>query len=127
MFLDRMSLKNFRCFENPEIDFKERVSVIAGDNGSGKTAILEAAAIAAGTLFQPMDEINGKSISKRDASIRPFSVGSLPGGESQYPVEIIGHGYPNGDPIEWKRSLNSPDGKTTIVDARPMIELGKNN
>ena len=47
MFLESLTLKNFRCFENAELKFTERMSVIAGDNGSWKIAVLEAAAIAA--------------------------------------------------------------------------------
>ena len=125
MFLERLMLKNFRCFENAEFSFLERMTVVAGDNGSGKTAVLEAAVIAAGTLFQPMDELSGKPINKRDAMLKPFSTGSLQGGESQYPVEIAACGSPMGDYIEWKRSLNGPERNTTIVDARPMTELGK--
>ena len=82
MFLERLTLKNFRCFENVELKFTERMSVIAGDNGSGKTAVLEAAAIAAGTLFQPIDELNGKSINKRDATLMPFPTGIFTGRRS---------------------------------------------
>ena len=47
MFLESLTLKNFRCFDNTELKFTERMSVIAGDNGSWKTAVLEAAAIEA--------------------------------------------------------------------------------
>ena len=125
MFIECIKVKNFRCFENVEFDFTERMTVIAGDNGSGKTAVLEAAAIAAGTMFQPMDELSGKSINKRDAALKPFPTGSLAGGESQFPVEIEAKGTPESDSIEWKRSLNGPEGKTTIMDARPMTDLGK--
>lgn len=125
MFLECLTLKNFRCFANAKFDFTERLSVIAGDNGSGKTAVLEAAAIAAGTLFQPMGELSGKSINKRDATLMPFSTGSLLGGEAQFPVEIAAYGSPQSDTIEWKRSLNGPEGKTTIIEARQMTDLGK--
>lgn len=125
MFLESLTLKNFRCFDNTELKFTERMSVIAGDNGSGKTAVLEAAAIAAGTMFQPIDELSGKSINKRDATLMPFPTGSLPGGEAQFPVEIAACGCPQNDSIEWKRSLNGPEGKTTIIEARQMTDLGK--
>lgn len=125
MFLERLTLKNYRCFENTEIRFSERMSVIVGDNGSGKTAILEAAAIAAGTLVQPIDEVRSRNIDKRDATIKSFEIGSVPGGEAQFPVEVSASGRPDYERIEWSRSLNSSEGKTTIIDARAMIALGK--
>ena len=125
MFLECLTLKNFRCFESVKFDFTERMSVIAGDNGSGKTSVLEAAAIAAGTLFQPIGELSGKPINKRDATMMPFPTGSLAGGEAQFPVEVTAYGCPQNDAIKWKRSLNSPDGKTTIIEARQMTDLGK--
>ncbi len=40
-FLDKLSLDNFRNFKNFSIDFKNDCNVIFGENGSGKTNILE--------------------------------------------------------------------------------------
>ena len=37
-----ISVENFRCYRSLKIDKCERLNVIVGDNGSGKTALLEA-------------------------------------------------------------------------------------
>lgn len=37
-----IQIKNFRCFKDMEINRCKRINVIVGDNGSGKTALLEA-------------------------------------------------------------------------------------
>lgn len=37
-----IKIKNFRCFKDLEIEDCRRINVIVGDNGSGKTALLEA-------------------------------------------------------------------------------------
>jgi energy-coupling factor transporter ATP-binding protein EcfA2 len=42
--LDRLRLKNVRCFRDAEIPFDKRVTVIVGGNASGKTTIMEALA-----------------------------------------------------------------------------------
>jgi len=42
MTLRSLALRNFRCFDRLDIDFHERVTLISGQNGSGKTSILEA-------------------------------------------------------------------------------------
>ncbi len=42
--IDRLTLKNFRCFEERTIDFHPRFNVLIGDNGTGKTAVCDALA-----------------------------------------------------------------------------------
>jgi AAA domain, putative AbiEii toxin, Type IV TA system/AAA domain len=41
---DRLRLRNVRCFEDAEVALDSRVTVIIGENGSGKTTIAEAVA-----------------------------------------------------------------------------------
>lgn len=55
MFLQSIILHNFRCFSDLKVEFKHRLTVIVGNNGAGKSTILEAATIAAGTLTSAMD------------------------------------------------------------------------
>jgi predicted ATP-binding protein involved in virulence len=43
--LKKVVLDNFRCFEYLEIDFGERLTVIVGGNGAGKTAVLDSIAL----------------------------------------------------------------------------------
>ena len=43
-----LSIKNFRCFSDFTIEPLERVNLIAGENNSGKTALLEAVFLVAG-------------------------------------------------------------------------------
>lgn len=42
MFIQNLRLQQFRCFKNKTFNFKKSFIVIEGDNGSGKTTILEA-------------------------------------------------------------------------------------
>lgn len=46
MFLQKLSLKNFRCYENLDIDFKERTTLLVAVNGQGKTTVLDSIRIA---------------------------------------------------------------------------------
>ncbi len=41
MKLQSVNIKNFRCFEDITIDFHERLTVLVGGNGCGKTAVLD--------------------------------------------------------------------------------------
>lgn len=42
MYLTRLSLTNFRIFSRLDIDIPRRVTLLVGDNGQGKTTVLEA-------------------------------------------------------------------------------------
>ncbi len=42
MYLTRLSLTNFRIFSRLDIDVPRRVTLLVGDNGQGKTTVLEA-------------------------------------------------------------------------------------
>lgn len=42
MYISELQLKNFRCFQNTSIQFREGLNVIIGENNAGKTTILKA-------------------------------------------------------------------------------------
>ena len=44
MRLSKITLSNFRCFERLELDLHPRLTVLVGENGAGKTAVLDAIA-----------------------------------------------------------------------------------
>ena len=46
--VNSFSIKNFRSFNEVKVEGCKRINLIVGDNGSGKTALLEALFLAAG-------------------------------------------------------------------------------
>ena len=75
MFLKSMTLHNFRCFSDLKVNFNNRLTVLVGNNGAGKSTVLEAAAIAAGTLTFAMDGLTNYGIKKSDAHYKCFDFG----------------------------------------------------
>ena len=62
--VEKVSLRNFRCYDEFELDCNRATSLIVGENGSGKTSILEAIYLALrGKSFKGVD----REIMKRDA------------------------------------------------------------
>ncbi len=51
MRIDVLRLENFRCFEKYELRLAKKFNLLIGDNGSGKTALLDALAVAAGSFL----------------------------------------------------------------------------
>ncbi|MFJ2530784.1 AAA family ATPase [Pseudomonas helmanticensis] len=51
MRLDRLHIKNFRCYEDATFDFQPGFNLVVGVNGSGKTSLLNAVAQSFGDIF----------------------------------------------------------------------------
>lgn len=123
MFLNSIELQNFRCFSELKIDFSKRLTVIVGSNGAGKSTILEAATIAAGTLTSAMDGITNYSIKKSDAHYKCFEVGSVIDVQPQFPVEISAKGVVDGNEVQWSRILNSAKGRGSLASAKNLTQI----
>lgn len=78
MRLKKITLKNFRCYETLELDLHPRLTVIVGQNGSGKTAILDAIAIGLSPALRYLSSANqrlsGKGFKDTDFRIESWGV-----------------------------------------------------
>jgi predicted ATP-binding protein involved in virulence len=52
MFIKEIELKNFKCFEENKFTFEKQFTAIIGDNGSGKTALLDGIAKGLASLVE---------------------------------------------------------------------------
>ncbi|MFQ9935833.1 MAG: AAA family ATPase [Phascolarctobacterium faecium] len=66
MYISRLCLQNYRCYDNFEIDFNKELTVIVAENGKGKTAILDAVAVALGPYLACFDGVKANQISDTD-------------------------------------------------------------
>ncbi|MUU08064.1 MAG: hypothetical protein EP149_10560 [Phascolarctobacterium sp.] len=62
MYISRLCLQNYRCYDNFEIDFNKELTVIVAENGKGKTAILDAVAVALGPYLACFDGVKARSV-----------------------------------------------------------------
>lgn len=126
MLIEKLTLRNFKCFEDIDVEFHPNMTVIVGINGSGKTSVMEGVAIAVSTMFAQMDGLSSIGINKGQVRIKTFISGSTKDIQAQYPIEVSAEARTDdGKSVSWKRSLNSPKGKLTIVDAKEITDLGK--
>ena len=129
MKINRLQLSNFKCFENLKLDFHPSFNVIMGNNGTGKTSILEALRIAIGSLFLGIDKYEDRILSPGivDDDVRLYNM------EQQYPTTVIAEGVmPDYEKdallcksLEWNRSLESRGGKTLFKEAKQMLLRSK--
>lgn len=64
MFLKNIRISNFKAIDSAEIKFEKGFNIIIGDNGVGKTSILEAISVALGGFLVGIDNINTKHFTK---------------------------------------------------------------
>ena len=76
MRLKSITLKNFRCFEHLEVELHPRLTVFVGENGVGKTALLDGIA----SVFTPVltyfssanQRLSGRGIKDSDFRVESF-------------------------------------------------------
>lgn len=126
MKLKKVIIINYRCFKEAEIDFDEHTTLIVGKNGAGKTAILDAVAVAISTFLLGIDVGVSRSISKDDARYEFHDLDGTVDPQHQFPVNIesIGDILDNYN-VKWVRSLNSESGNTTVKEARELTNISK--
>lgn len=69
MKLERIRLRNFRCFDELAVEFDPKLTVIIAENGAGKTAILDAIAIGFGRYLTKLPGIAGRTTKDTDIRI----------------------------------------------------------
>ncbi|MEQ1746640.1 MAG: AAA family ATPase [Saprospiraceae bacterium] len=79
MRINSLFLKNYRRFEECELNFSERFTVIIGDNASGKTAVMDALSFALGCFVRGLDPIYRSPQSESPRSIYAEDVRLSPG------------------------------------------------
>ncbi|NJL12049.1 MAG: AAA family ATPase [Microscillaceae bacterium] len=121
MRIDKLRLKNFRAYEDLEMEFHPNFNIVIGSNGTGKTAILEALTVAIGSFFLGVDYAETRHIRPEDIRV----LNSEYDINEQFPVEIEAWGELNGQPLQWKRELTGPKNKTTYVNAMNIKQVAK--
>ena len=121
MRLDELELTNFHKFEHFSVDFDERMTVLVGENGSGKSSVLEAARIALDSFAYHAGSGRQRRIEPADARVSRYGMGGITDRQEQYPVVVAAKGLVgegDAERVSWSRSLNSPDddGRSAIPD-----------
>ena len=71
MILKNLILNEFRNFDNLSLNFQTGMNLISGENGSGKTSIIEAIHIL--TVGKSFRTEQDKELIRTESEIKPFS------------------------------------------------------
>lgn len=118
MRIDHIEIQNFRGIESISLDLDPQLNVFIGDNGSGKTALLEALTIAAGSFFIGMQSATSKGFRYNDMRL-------LHSKERATPVVVKAKGEVAGTKVEWSREKNSERGQITTRNTRELTAISR--
>lgn len=118
MYFSKVHIKNFRSIVDMELCFRPGINLLIGDNGVGKTAILEAIAVGIGGFFSGVAGISAKNVLQSDIRITSKSV-TKTSSVVKYmtPVEIACSASTSDGQFEWRRIRKDENGrqKTIVV------------
>lgn len=125
MRISSLTLTNYRCFEKLELELSGNFIILVGNNGSGKSTILDGLAVGLASFFLGMEGASSGSIHKSDVRTESFELGSRIERQAQYPSRIECKGEIDGKTLQWARALNTESGKITFGEASELSEIAK--
>ena len=131
MQIDRLKLLNFKGF--PELDqrLNRRFTLIAGNNGVGKSSLLDALSIAFGSFFLGIPNVARRHINQSEVREFERDFDGTPEFNHAYPVTVEAEGkitHPVSGEVKklcWKRTLGSRRGRTTTKDANALSSIAE--
>lgn len=123
MKINSVHIQNFRGIEDLTINLHPQFNLLIGENGSGKTAILEALAVGIGSFFSGMPGVNSRHI--RDADIRYFKTieGSFEF-TANTKVEVL-NGVVDKENISWYKERDGLTGSNKMGNRSPIRAISE--
>jgi predicted ATP-binding protein involved in virulence len=124
MKLNKLTLKNFRCFEHLELDLHPQLTVLIGDNGDGKTTILDAARVALSPFVNAFKNQREYSSRMTFEDIRLCKRGTW-NMEQQIPceVEAIATLSEGGEELHWLQDVGYSKEGNAILRKDPSMDF----
>jgi len=116
MKINRLYLENFRGYEKLDLALNEGFNLIIGDNGSGKTAILQALNVVMGSFFLGIRSAKTRHILHDDVHISSSEISE----EYALLVVVEAEGTFHNEPLRWKRELTNLKSSTLIRGAKSI-------
>lgn len=129
MRLKEIQIHNFKCYDDLKIDhLHPYMNILIGNNGTGKSSLLEAIRVLIGSLYLSMDKYDNKismpGISDDDVRLTYVDKALEP----MIPCYVYAKADVDdrGTSIEWKRSVETKGGRTSTKEAKEMQKYSKN-
>lgn len=116
--MKKITLNNYRCFENLPLEFSDKVNLLIGDNASGKTTIIRAISTALSSFFAGFSDENTRFTGLEKEDFRIVRAKETLANESPIHVKFEWLGK------EGELILNSAKGRTLQEPLKAIKKLG---
>ncbi len=125
MVLKQLTIENFKGLTHCELCFRPGFNLIIGNNGVGKTSVLEAASVALSAYFDNMGDVSAKNFSMDQVrvSAMPMGDGSF-SRQLELPIMVTCAADMNGKTYEWTRRKNSVKPGKSATEPRNICKAG---
>lgn len=128
MRIDQLTVQNFKKFAEQTFTLHPQFTLLVGDNGSGKTTVLDALAVSASVWLVEYPDSNLQSsyrnILRTEIRLEPSHEGDRTQFRERFPVLVEATGQ-IGDQtnVTWVRQIKQRGGKTTNAGAKEALEI----
>lgn len=127
MRIDRLEIENFKKFSDYTLDLHPQFTLLVGDNGTGKTTILDALAIAAGIWLVNSPDTTLKNsrrnILPSEIRLEALKSDTITQFIERKPVQIKAIGTINSQPVQWLRQIKTNGSRTSNTKAKKALEI----
>ena len=126
MVIKNVEIKNFRGIVESKIDFKPGFNLIKGENGKGKTSILEAIAVGLGGFIAGFSNVSTRHFSKDEIRrvIKRTGDGSCDE-IYQVPTEVSLIAQIHGEECTWTRGRTSVKASRSTIQPRSICKIAE--
>jgi predicted ATP-binding protein involved in virulence len=115
MRIDRLLVENFKGFERREFAFHPEFNLVVGENGSGKSSVLDALAVATGGWLSGVPGYGNRSIEPDEMRLLEFLSDSGTHWEPQAPSTIEAWGLVQEQAVSWWRSARRKSAHSNVL------------
>jgi predicted ATP-binding protein involved in virulence len=127
MRIDRLEIKNFKKFSDFTINLHPQFTLLVGDNGMGKTTLLDALAISAGIWLvnSPDTTLNNsrRNILRSEIRLEAIETDTITQLIERKPVQIRAIGTINHQSVQWLRQIKINGLKTSNTEAKQALKI----
>jgi predicted ATP-binding protein involved in virulence len=127
MRIDRLEIKNLKKFVNYSLDLHPQFTLLVGDNGTGKTTLLDALAIAAGIWLVNFPdstlENSRRNILPSEIRLEAVKTDTFTQLIECKPVRVKAIGTINNQPVQWLRQITENGSRTSNTEAKQALEI----
>ena len=127
MRIDRLEIKNFKKFSDYTLNLHPQFTLLVGDNGTGKTTILDALAIAAGVWLvnSPDTTLNNsrRNILPSEIRLEAIANDTVTQFIERKPTQITAIGTINDRPVTWLRQIKTNGSRTSNTEAKQALDI----